>query len=372
MKKIIVTIATIVITTILSAIVVYAKDGQVTTNNLNFRDGASTSANVIGKLSDGTKVNIVSEDVNWVKIEYNGTTGYISKDYVKETTSTNSTSSSANTTSASNTNSTSTNTTSSNATASSSQNTASASSTVTSQNTASTNSSASQNTTSTSSTSNASTVGSGVVDTGATIKTGKTTKESTVYVLPLINSTKLGTIASGKDLVIISVNGNWANVQSDSMYGWILIANIDSLQTKNEEVTTANTTATNEVVEEDADNELANVAKNATANTTSSETTNTTSSETNTASTSKDSTNTTSENTTTSSDSKDSTSYPVTMYVSASSVNVRKSASKTADVISGLSNGQSVKVTGTEGNWYKVSTGDGDGYVMKDFLSKTK
>ena len=128
----------------------------------------------------------------------------------------------------------------------------------------------------------------------------------------------------------------------------------------------------NEVVEEDADNELANVAKNATANTTSSETTNTTSSETNTASTSKDSTNTTSENTTTSSDSKDSTSYPVTMYVSASSVNVRKSASKTADVISGLSNGQSVKVTGTEGNWYKVSTGDGDGYVMKDFLSKTK
>ena len=357
MKKIIVTIATIVIITMLSAMIVYAKDGQVTTSNLNFRDGASTSANVISKLSNGTKVNIISEDGNWVKIEYNGTTGYVSKDYVKEVTSTDST---TNTTS-----------TSSNTTASSSQNTASAGSTSASQNTASTNSSSSQNTTNATYTSNTSTVGSGVVDTGATIKTGKTTAESTVYVLPLINSTKLGTIASGKDLVIISVNGNWANIQTDSIYGWILISNIDSLQTSSAEVTTENTTSTNEVFDENADNELANVAKNATANTTTNGSTNTTSSDTNTTSTSKDSTNTASENTASTS-STDSTSYPVTMYVSASSVNVRKSASKTAEVISGLSNGQSVKVTGTEGDWYKVSTGDGDGYVMKDFLSKTK
>ena len=76
------------------------KSGQVVNvhSNLNVRSGASTSSNVIGSLSNGSKVTIVGESGSWYKINYGNTTGYVSKDYIKasgESSSSSSTSSSS-------------------------------------------------------------------------------------------------------------------------------------------------------------------------------------------------------------------------------------------------------------------------------------
>ena len=56
------------------------KSGQVVNvhSNLNVRSGASTSSNVIGSLSNGSKVTIVGESGSWYKINYGNTTGYVS------------------------------------------------------------------------------------------------------------------------------------------------------------------------------------------------------------------------------------------------------------------------------------------------------
>lgn len=54
----------------------------VNTTSLNFRSGPSTSYSVIGKLSSGTKVEVISTSNGWSKIKYDGKTGYVSSKYL--------------------------------------------------------------------------------------------------------------------------------------------------------------------------------------------------------------------------------------------------------------------------------------------------
>lgn len=49
---------------------------------LNVRSGAGKSYSVIGKLSNNQEVTITGENGNWYKINYNGSIGYVSKDYI--------------------------------------------------------------------------------------------------------------------------------------------------------------------------------------------------------------------------------------------------------------------------------------------------
>ena len=58
-------------------------------SSLNVREGASTSSKVIGSLSGNTKVTIVGEEGAFYKIEYKGSHGYVSKEYVKDVTESN-------------------------------------------------------------------------------------------------------------------------------------------------------------------------------------------------------------------------------------------------------------------------------------------
>lgn len=60
------------------------KTGYISTNSVNFRKEANTSAEVITKLSRNAKVTVISEEGNWAQITYNGDTGYVSKDYVSD------------------------------------------------------------------------------------------------------------------------------------------------------------------------------------------------------------------------------------------------------------------------------------------------
>lgn len=55
------------------------------TETLRVRKGADTSASVIGLLSTGEALEAIAEEGDWVKVSYEGTTGYVAANYVKVT-----------------------------------------------------------------------------------------------------------------------------------------------------------------------------------------------------------------------------------------------------------------------------------------------
>ena len=57
---------------------------MLTTDYLNFRDSASTNGNIISVFDPNTEVLVVDNSSSFYKIVFNGTTGYVSKDYLKE------------------------------------------------------------------------------------------------------------------------------------------------------------------------------------------------------------------------------------------------------------------------------------------------
>ena len=62
--------------------------GTVTASVLNVRSGASTSYDKIGKLTKGTKVEILSESNGWYEIEYSGDyKGWSCADYISKSSS---------------------------------------------------------------------------------------------------------------------------------------------------------------------------------------------------------------------------------------------------------------------------------------------
>lgn len=62
--------------------------GKVTASSLNIRKTPSTSAAIIGKLSAGQKVEVLSLNGYWAKIKTSSGTGYIHKNYLKLTNQT--------------------------------------------------------------------------------------------------------------------------------------------------------------------------------------------------------------------------------------------------------------------------------------------
>lgn len=54
----------------------------VNVSSLNVRTGPSTSHTVLGSVNKGKTVQVVSEVQDWFKINFNGGTGYVSKDFV--------------------------------------------------------------------------------------------------------------------------------------------------------------------------------------------------------------------------------------------------------------------------------------------------
>lgn len=58
------------------------KGGTVTVDSLNLRSGAGTNYNILKKLSKGSKVTIIETLNGWYKVNANGTSGYVSSEYV--------------------------------------------------------------------------------------------------------------------------------------------------------------------------------------------------------------------------------------------------------------------------------------------------
>jgi len=62
----------------------------VNANVLNVRQSPATSSQIIGKVTNGQALDVKSRQNGWLKINYNGKTGYVSLQYTKETSTTNS------------------------------------------------------------------------------------------------------------------------------------------------------------------------------------------------------------------------------------------------------------------------------------------
>ncbi len=65
----------------------FSKTGLISANSLNVRSKPSLDANVLGKLQNGTTVEIISENNDWLEISYNGESGWISSTYIQDTNS---------------------------------------------------------------------------------------------------------------------------------------------------------------------------------------------------------------------------------------------------------------------------------------------
>ena len=296
MKKIATTIIMMIIMTMI-ATVAWATTGTVNTKDLNMREGASTSKNVIKQLAKGTEVNILSEEGEWYQISVNNITGYVNKKYIdkKEETVTED-------------------------------------------------------------------PNKGTVNTNPDMinDVSKIKETTTVYVLPLLNSTKIATIDQNTIIDIISEAGNWCYIQNDDVSGWVMASKIKGKK-KNTGDTSAEITnvVNNTVSNNNVENEV-NVVEKVNDITTPNQTENNIVNE----------VNTTVSNTVDKKTSESNTSYPVQMYVNVEAVYVRESATKDSKAITSIGKGTPVRVTGESGDWYKVEVSDGKGYVMKQFLSK--
>ena len=64
-----------------------AAETYTTTANLNIRSGPSTSNAIIATVKQGTQLTVVGQAASgWLKVSYQGKTGYVSTQYVKEST----------------------------------------------------------------------------------------------------------------------------------------------------------------------------------------------------------------------------------------------------------------------------------------------
>ncbi|MBR5614962.1 MAG: C40 family peptidase [Clostridia bacterium] len=59
------------------------RHGIVTASLLNLRQAASTNSAILAQIPNGTSVNVIKLESGWANVIYNGTTGYVSLDYLK-------------------------------------------------------------------------------------------------------------------------------------------------------------------------------------------------------------------------------------------------------------------------------------------------
>ncbi len=161
---------------------VEASTGTVTTETLNLRSEASTNSSVIELLNANEKLDIISEDGNWYKVEHNGKEGYVSKEYVE-----------LNSEDTTNKPEQSENTNLSN---------------VTNQ--------------------------SANIEVNTAIKLEK---DTVIKILPLINSNNLGNVKAGEEITVIAKANNWIFVQTADIAGWIINVNETIKDTDTEKAT---------------------------------------------------------------------------------------------------------------------------------------
>lgn len=320
-KKAIYGLTVIIIALLIFSGIVKATELEITGDIINLRQEASTDSTIIIQIAKGEKCELIEEEGNWYRIKYGDYTGYVSKDYA-EIVADSSSEESKNTESNNNTQEDNSNTTQEESNTAEQEN--------------NTNSGEEQNTTSEgSSASNSS-------------RTGKTNKNTSVRIVPLINSSRIATLRNNTDVTVIEELNGWAYIQTDEIAGWVRAINLD--------IDNSNSTKqpSNEKNEQDTNS-------NNSGNTDS---TNNDSSDGNTDNNSNDDNN---------SDTTDnSTDFSKRTMYTKDATNIRSKPSTSSDIIMLVSINTALEVIGEEGDWYKVNTSEGEAYVSKDLLSNSR
>ncbi len=177
---------------------------EVTAETLNVRKEPSTSSEVIAMLSEGVECDLLGEEGNWYKVKYKNYTGYVSKDYAKliGENNENQTNNNQNTQTENENN---------NLESNSEQE----------------NNSQEENNTQTNQNSNTQENND---EDEITVTYKKLNKNTDIKLLPLIHSSKIGSIKSGTQVIFITEASGWSYVQTDSISGWV---RSDALSEKN-------------------------------------------------------------------------------------------------------------------------------------------
>ena len=320
-KKAIYGLTVIIIALLVFSGIVKATEVEITGDIINLRQEASTDSTIIIQIAKGEKCELLEEEGNWYRIKYGDYTGYVSKDYA-EIVADSSSEESKNTESNNNTQEDNSNTTQEESNTAEQEN--------------NTNSGEEQNTTSEGSSSSNSS------------RTGKTNKNTSVRIVPLINSSRIATLRNNTDVTVIEELNGWAYIQTDEIAGWVRAINLD--------IDNSNSTKqpSNEKNEQDTNS-------NNSGNTDS---TNNDSSDGNTDNNSNDDNN---------SDTTDnSTDFSKRTMYTKDATNIRSKPSTSSDIIMLVSINTALEVIGEEGDWYKVNTSEGEAYVSKDLLSNSR
>lgn len=156
----------------------------------------------------------------------------------------------------------------------------------------------------------------------------KVSSEIEIRILPLINSSKVENISKNSDITISEILGNWCYVESDKQSGWVIKTNLENNIANNEPEPEA------EPKTEEKKEEKTETKKE---------------------------------------EKKEETTQTKKMYISSKTVNLRREANTTSEIIDQLSRNTEVTVIEKINNtWSKVKVGNLTGYISNEYLSDKK
>lgn len=193
---------------------------------------------------------------------------------------------------------------------------------------------------------------------GTTIKLGKikATSAQKIYIIPNIGSSTIGEVKKDADVNVIQEVNGWAYVSTNEISGWTRYEKIANEDEK-DKISTYDQKQENK--KEDNKKEENGDNKNTTN---SNEEKNKKTNENNKANQPQNNTET----------NKDVTTNEKKAYINGTSVNFRKKADTSSDVIKSLDTNTEVTIISEDGEWYKIKAGNETGYVSKQFVSDSK
>ena len=281
---------------------------RVTGDTLNVRKEASTSSDVIAMLSKDVECELLGEEGDFYKIKYQNYTGFISKQYAEIVGENNETDTDENEP----TNTENEETTSNNQTTNSeTENT--------------TNNDSQSNSTENGSTSESEGTNTVESENNSTAIEKKLAKNTDIRILPLIYASVLENNKEDITVLVITEINGWSYIQTDEINGWVRTDKLNAGSGTNQ-----GNESNNQKNDTDPSEQNSGNGNN-------------------------------------SSDYKEKTGY-----ISEEYVNVRSGPSTEDKVIKILTLNSEVTITGEEGDWYKVKSGEDEGYISKEFVSDTE
>lgn len=309
----------------------FAAKGKSTATNVRVRKTASTDSEVIELLGPDDVVEILGQEGNWYKVNFKGTIGYVSCDYISanEKVENNKPAEENN-----NENNEQKNENSNQNTENNEQNT---------ENNEQKKENETQNAENNGNeASNVEDNSSNSTTPVATNKVYNMAEDSKVNILPVITSEVIGEVKKNSEVSLIINAGFWAYIQSPEISGWI---RIDKLSAEAANSATVN----NQTQSEETKQEEAKVEE-----------------------TNKEEQKSEESNQTEQKQEQQNTYTPKNMYVKVTAINVRSQSNISSDVVDSLEINAQVKVVGEENGWYKVEINGKSGYIRQDLLSNTK